>query len=818
MHSRPIWSVAAFLCLFLFACSLRAQSSLTVRGEVVSSAGHAVVGATVQALESDVGGLTNRRGRFALAGLSGTRLVLRVTALGYEETTQVVEMDGNQTHSVRIVLALSAISLDPLLVLAKRTRMVGDGASMGILPGAAHVVGRETIDTPDLIFASAHDILRRVPGVNVQDEDGFGLRPNIGLRGTGVERSSKITIMEDGVLIAPAPYAAPSAYYFPEMGRMEAVEVRQGSSQIRYGPRTVGGALNLVSSSIPDALSWNLDVSGGGLGTMRARARAGDSKDRYGWLVEGSRVRTDGFKRLANGQSTGFDVRDFVGKFRVNTPRGENLYQELEFKVGYNDHVSNETYLGLTAADFGSGPLLRYPASQPDVMDAEHTQFQVRHFLSAGAFNLTSTVYRNDFRRNWYKLQSVMGSGISGVLGDPAANADALAILQGADSGDDALKVRANNREYFAEGVQTVLGVMTGGEYISHDLELGLRLHRDQEDRFQWEDGYRMNAGVMDRTSEGLPGSQSNRVSDAEAVALYVQDEISVGHWTFTPGLRFEHVDFTRTDYAKNDLDRESPARVRGNGVTAWVPGLGISLRAGWGLNLFGGVHRGFAPPGSGADDKTEVESSLNIEMGGRYRRSGLVVQATGFLSDYSNILGNATLANSEDSSGQVFNGGEVDVLGVEFTTDYDLAWRTDWSLRLPVRTAYTYTLARFATSFESAFGPWGTVEVGDRLPYLPEHQISAAVAAETESWSVSVSGVGSTGMRTEAGQGPLDDHSTDEFFVLSGSAELHLGGFGTWYVGVQNIADRRYSVASRPAGFRPGLPRTLITGFRVTR
>jgi Fe(3+) dicitrate transport protein len=165
-----------------------------------------------------------------------------------------------------------------------------------------------------------------------------------------------------------------------------------------------------------------------------------------------------------------------------------------------------------------------------------------------------------------------------------------------------------------------------------------------------------------------------------------------------------------------------------------------------------------------------------------------------------------------------VFNGGEVDVLGVEFTTDYDLAWRTDWSLRLPVRTAYTYTLARFATSFESAFGPWGTVEVGDRLPYLPEHQISAAVGAETESWSVSVSGVGSTGMRTEAGQGPLDDRSTDGFFVLSGSAELHLGGFGTWYVGVQNIADRRYSVASRPAGFRPGLPRTLITGFRVTR
>ena len=119
MLSRRIWSVAVFLCLPLFACSLRAQSSLTVRGEVVSSAGQAVVGATVQALESDVGGLTNRRGRFALAGLSGARLVLRVAARGYEETTQLVEMDRNQTHAVRIVLTLSIIVPNIVKVMLK---------------------------------------------------------------------------------------------------------------------------------------------------------------------------------------------------------------------------------------------------------------------------------------------------------------------------------------------------------------------------------------------------------------------------------------------------------------------------------------------------------------------------------------------------------------------------------------------------------------------------------------------------------------------------------------------------------------------------
>ena len=806
--------LAAFSAALVLASPLRAQNgSASVEGVVsAQDDGSALSGAAVEVVGSSVGVLTDAAGRYTLSGIPSGTISLRFVRMGYTTLTKTLTLAGNEAVVVDAQMGAGPLRMDPIRVLLKRTRMVGDPLGASEVPGSVHVLVAEDLESPAFVLDNVHDFLRQVPGVNIQEEDGFGLRPNIGMRGTGAERSSKITLMEDGVLIAPAPYSAPAAYYFPVAGRMEALEVRKGSSQVRYGPRTIGGALNLVSASIPDRLTWFVEGSGGEYGSLQGHARAGASGAQFGWLVEAYSLDTNGFKELPNGANTGFDVDDYMAKVRVNSDRLGDSYQELEMKLGYTGEASDETYLGLTDDDFALNPLARYPASGEDLMEADHSQVQLRHFWAGGNADVTTTAYRNDFSRNWYKLQSVLGTGISSVLGTPEDHAAALGILRGGGSNPDALSVRANNREYFGQGVQSYLGLTLGG----HEVELGARFHQDEEDRYQWEDGFQMLDGSLRLTSSGEPGTQSNRVSSATAVAVFLQDEISLGPWIISPGVRLESIEFKRVDYAGDDPSRTSPTRTRESRVRALIPGVGFSYRRRV-LSLFGGVHRGFGPPGPGADEATRSESSVNYELGVRWRRSGLAAEATGFLASYGNILGQATLATAGDGSGQAFNGGDARVAGVEASLDYDLAWAARGAARIPFRLVYTFTRAEFHSGFASDYEAWGTVEAGDRLPYLPEHQVSGSIGFDSPGWGVAISMRASGAMRTQAGSGPIPaGQGTDSFVVFNASGEVRVAEGGTLFAGLQNFTNQIHSVARRPAGLRPGLPRTLVVGFRV--
>ena len=318
-------------------------------------------------------------------------------------------------------------------------------------PGSAHLVSQEALQA--LLQSDVMRVLRTVPGVYLQEEDGYGLRPNIGIRGSGLDRSARVALLEDGVLIAPAPYAAPSAYYFPTQRRMYALEVLKGPSSIAVGPKTTGGAVNLISTPIPDEFGGYADLRVGQNHALDAHAYLGDAGEQFSWLVETVQSVSDGFKTIdgpANYDQggTGYGIQDYMVKLQFDSDPAATLYQSLRLKAGFTDQVSDETYLGLTEDDFWQNPTRRYAASAGDVFDGEHNQVQATYVIeSESNWRGSVTAYRNNFKRDWFKLQSVNGTGISSVLDDPVTYAAEFAYLTGAtNSPDDAIFKRHNNR------------------------------------------------------------------------------------------------------------------------------------------------------------------------------------------------------------------------------------------------------------------------------------------------------------------------------------------------------------------------------------
>ena len=683
--------------------------------------------------------------------------------------------------------------------------------------GSAYYISPEELKKFN--YTDINRVLRAVPGVTFYEEDGFGLRPNISLRGTSPERSAKISLMEDGVLIAPAPYSAPAAYYFPSVARMEAVEILKGSSQVQYGPFTTGGAINFISAQIPDNFGGQIRTSLGSFNTQQFHAKVGDSKETIGYMVEYLNYNSDGFKNLPDNSNTGFDINEVIAKFRVSSKADAKLQQALEAKFQYSDEVSNETYLGLTEDDFETSPFDRYASSQDDQMNAEHLQLMLTHTLNFNKnFRITSNGYYNKFTRNWFKLDDVVFNGdkqgIANVVSNPTQFPDHMSIVRGdINSVADALLLKANNRIYISKGVQTKLDYHWYGENTFHDLEIGMRYHYDEEDRFQWEDGYSIIDQKLSRTSEGPRGTQGNRISSATAFAAYAMYKLKYNNLTLTPGIRYENIVLQRENFGNNDPSRIGIAVTnRENKVDIFIPGIGFNYAFTQDISLFGGVHKGFSPPGSEEGEK--AEESINYEIGSRFTIGKLRGELIGFYNDYSNLLGSDLAATGGTGSLDQFNAGEVAVSGVELLFNYELLSNTS-KFKMPITFGYTFTNTEFLNSFGSDAGIWGEVNIGDELPYIPKHQFNAMISLEHAKYELNLSGRFNGEFRTLAGSGDIpNDELVASNFIIDFSAKYHFSKKLSLTSNVINMLNKTYAVSRVPAGLRPGHPFGINLGL----
>jgi len=678
----------------------------------------------------------------------------------------------------------------------------GSDTSVNNIPGSAHQLSQDDLEKFD--YTDIMRSLTSIPGVYVLEEDGYGLRANIGMRGTGQNRSEKVTIMEDGVLAAPAPYAAPSAYYFPTAGRMQQVEVLKGTSSAMYGPRTTGGVVNMLSRQIPEEeLAGQVKVQAGQDGFAKVHGFIGGKGENVSSLFEVFRYQADGFKDINHSdQDTGFVKNDVLGKVRFNTDDDATFYQELEFKVKYSDEESDDTYMGLTEADFNADPYSRYSASQKDNMSNEHLQLQVSHAIELSSrFNLGTTVYHNDFSRNWYKTSKVGGEKLGSGGIEIAAEHDKMA------TGSVDVDVKANNRDYLSQGIQTVLDA----DFNDHQVKFGLRYHQDEMDRYQWVDTYELDSAYnMTMTKAGEPGTDSNRIDSASAIALFIHDEWTVGKFVVNAGLRYEDMTIEREDWGKTDPDRITTPKTKKNEVDVVLPSLALTYHLTDDLVILGGVQKGFAPPSPGNEEATN-EESINYEFGTRYAKDAFNAEALLFLSDYDNMHGNCTASQNcdDENIGAQYNAGEVKITGIELKTGY--AFDFD-DISMPIDLTFTHTQTEFLNSFESDF--WGDVIAGDEFPYVPENQLQLTVGLAGDKWRTNLL-VRYTGeMRSEAGTGASDEN-VDAHTVVDFVASYDVADNQQVRFSVDNLLDETYMATRMHGSVMVGKPLTVSVGYQ---
>jgi Fe(3+) dicitrate transport protein len=379
--------------------------------------------------------------------------------------------------------------------------------------------------------------------------------------------------------------------------------------------------------------------------------------------------------------------------------------------------------------------------------------------------------------------------------------------------------------------------------------ELGLRYHREDQRRRQW------NADTPDGRTAGIGvngGVRENNERDTTALAAFAQTRLEFGRFALMPGIRAEFVDYERRNLPVDVIAGGRPTgaktlETRGRrSLDELIPGIGATLDLRPDLVLYGGVHRGFAPPRvedllttTGGSVDLDPELSWNWEAGIRGQVvPGLRADATFFVMDFENQIVPQSVAGGVGatltSAGRTLHrGGELSLAfssaDTGATGDTDLFARTAITWLPTARYASTriatppcFDGAAIGTPVETGRGPLPcgrAIDVrGNRLPYSPEWLVSAAVGVDAQGFLAQVELVGQSAMfADDVNLVPVTPDG--QRGRIGGWAVVNLAASygppgGRWevFATAKNLFDRLI-VVDRSRGILPGNPLMVQAG-----
>lgn len=806
---RTIALIGVLVLTILNGSVLAQLGSGSIRGKVISDDQYRIPDVNITLKGTNYGTATDKNGAFTLANLPAGSYELEATSVGYQNALKNVTVVTGKETTLTFELSMHIIEMPQIAIFTERDGLFSD------VPGSVTYIDKKEINRIDPI--SGNEVLRRTPGLHVVDEEGAGLRVNIGIRGLDPDRSRGVLVLEDGVPVALAPYGEPEMYYSPAIDRMAGVEIVKGSGQIMYGPQTIGGVVNYITADPPAREQGSVSVRGGGGGFFTSQLSYGNTYGKAGIQVNFLRKQVDDLGML------NYRINDFSTKFRLQLSEKGSV----GLKLGYYDETSNATYVGLTQPMFDAG-------GQDFTRIAPDDRLKVRRYsISAthrhrfnSSLQLNTTAYAYTTTRDWRRQDFSSNINSQGEVAGPPANHTGVTWGDPTIPGG-ALYMRNStgnrNRTFEVAGVESKItkSYLLAGK--ASELSAGVRYlyERAFEQRV---DGVGTDAlvGVI----------RENEVRTGYAASAFVHNRTNLtDRFSVTAGLRVEQFDYER------DISRRmfggvitDTALVARSAVTGIIPGAGFNFSVNDYVGIFGGVHRGFAPPrikdavsGDGQPYELDAELSWNVELGTRGKLpNGIAYEVTAFFMDFSNQI----IPVSESSGGVgsgVVNGGATQHYGIEggITTEINRWFNSDHLLLLSI--SATYVEATFSADRFIGGELDGSNIVGNRTPYAPEVFISSAFTWEAPF------GLGARLTSTYISDQFSDVMNTIEpgangrsglipaYHVLDGGLTYRLSKSNTLFsVSCKNITNERYMVSRRPQGIRVGLPRFITAGVTV--
>ena len=633
-------------------------------------------------------------------------------------------------------------------------------------------IDRLTIDSVDAAQGLVPDVLQRLPGVTLQDEQGNRFQPSLTMRGftsspvTGLPQG--LSVFLDGVRLNEPTVDEVNFDLIP-LDDVERIEVVRGPS-VLFGRNTLGGAISLVTRRGSEAREIVPEVAVGSFGRQEYRLRASGSARPFDYTASVTQLLDDGYRDASGSRVSRAFVKLGLG---VSGSDATLSYQYSNNRIRQAGSLPESEVLrhprrNFTAGDFFN-PELHQAIANVEQALGEHVTIRLNAFvraLSSEQFNVnlideSSRLFTDSrstggtaqvaYRTEIFGLPDVLLGGVEYARTNVTTRtfletgADARVLDSSLADVQDAIGVYAQNsltllRNVPLRGSSVVLTAAGRWDSVRHDID----------DRLGG-----ASSGV--HTFQRLNPRVGVNVNVTERLAFYA---------SYSEGFR-------------------APAFLE---LTCAGPG-----------SVCPGLQAGVAP-----DPPLKAVTARSYEVGVTARPfTWLDVEGSVFRTDLSD---------------DIFSVAPTGTIGVFFQNigrtrreGFELGMRARAAGRLEAYLNYAWTRATFQDSATLATPlPPGveTVRPGDSLALVPRHRVNAGAAYHPWPWatlSVDLRYVGSQFLRGDEvnRQAPLPD-----YVVVGVGASARIGRLEI-FTRVNNLFDVRYETFGTFAinGRAPGNP-----------